>query len=107
MSSLSASKAVFAKLMSDARITAKVQKIFPVVADEALLPYIAYRRTGFEQRGTKAGQPGADEVRVELAICAATYAESVELAELARACMDGARWRTTDTIVRSCWLAIP
>lgn len=104
MTSLSAGMAVFAKLNGSNALTSRVTKIFPVVADEAVLPYIAYRRGDFVPTATKQ-LPGCDTVRVEISICAASYAESVELAEMVRACLDRQQWTTGELHVRGCSLA--
>ena len=104
MTSLSAGMAVFAKLNDNRALTTRVTKIFPVVADEAVLPYIAYRRGDFVPTAVKQ-LPGCETVRVEVAVCAASYAESVELAEIVRTCLDRQQWTTGELHVRGCSLA--
>lgn len=66
------------KLLSE-NLKGKVTKVYPVATDEAILPYIAYRRNSLEH---KAGKPeGADTAQVEIHCFSATYGGSVELAE--------------------------
>ena len=66
----------------------RVSKIFPLVVDDAKLPYILYRRSGFKQNATKTPVKTPDVVEVEVACFAATYSESVEIAELVRKVLD-------------------
>ena len=62
----------------------RVSKIFPLVVDDAKLPYILYRRAGFSQQAVKTHVKTPDVVEIEIACFAATYSESVEIAELVR-----------------------
>ena len=66
----------------------RVSKIFPLVVDDATLPYILYRRAGFSQQAVKSHVKTPDVVEIEIACFAATYAESVEIAELVRKALD-------------------
>lgn len=66
----------------------RVSKIFPLVVDDAKLPYILYRRAGFTQQGVKTHVKTPDVVEIEIACFAATYSESVEIAELVREALD-------------------
>ena len=94
--SLSAGEAVFELLTTNEDVMARVTKVFPVMTTEATLPYIAYRRAGLAQTPTKAKPQGADTVKLELNCYAATYAESVELAEAARNALEGWKWTADD-----------
>lgn len=102
--SLSAGEVIRAVLLSDKDVMARVNKIFPVVADSAKLPYISYRRAGFEQNPQKAGAPGADSIQFEVFCFTAHYTEGVELAEAVRAALDHATITQGDLRLRSCTL---
>lgn len=78
----------------------RVSKIFPLVVDDAKLPYILYRRAGFEQQAVKTHAKTPDVVEMEVACFAATYSESVEIAELVREALD---YGSTQAY-RSCFL---
>ena len=76
-------------LASDERVCAIATKIYPVVAEvEAKLPYVCYRRANFDRRVSKGPGQGADAVAVEMLCYAKTYAESIDLAEAVRGCLD-------------------
>ena len=102
--SLSAGEVIRAILLDDKDVMARVNKIFPVVADSAELPYISYRRAGFEQNPQKAGAPGADAIQLEVLCFTARYTEGVELAEAVRAALDHATITQGDLRLRSCTL---
>lgn len=102
--SLSAGTVIRAALLDDKDVMARVNKIFPVVADSAELPYISYRRAGFEQNPQKAGAPGADAIQLEVLCFTARYTEGVELAEAVRAALDHATITQGDLRLRSCTL---
>lgn len=67
---------------------AGVRKVFPVVADEAVMPYIVYRRASMDPRLPKDGY-GADTVMVELQVVTDTYSRGVTIAERVRELLDG------------------
>lgn len=104
--SLSAGMVIHRLLTSDEAVMKSVTKVFPVVTDEARLPYIAYRRSALSGELTKSH--AAESVTVEVRCYAATYAESVSLAEKVRAALD---YRSTDGSndnglrLRACFLA--
>lgn len=102
--SLSAGEVIRAALLDDKDVMARVNKIFPVVADSAELPYISYRRAGFEQNPQKAGAPGADAIQLEVLCFTARYTEGVELAEAVRAALDHVTITQEDLRLRSCTL---
>lgn len=102
--SLSAGEVIRAALLDDKDVMARVNKIFPVVADSAELPYISYRRAGFEQNPQKAGAPGADSIQLEVLCFTARYTEGVELAEAVRAALDHTTITQGDLRLRSCTL---
>ena len=102
--SLSAGEVIRAALLDDKDVMARVNKIFPVVADSAELPYISYRRAGFEQNPQKAGAPGADSIQLEVLCFTARYTEGVELAEAVRAALDHTNITQGDLRLRACTL---
>lgn len=102
--SLSAGEVIRAALLDDKDVMARVNKIFPVVADSAELPYISYRRAGFEQNPQKAGAPGADAIQLEVLCFTARYTEGVELAEAVRAALDHMTFTKEGLRLRSCTL---
>lgn len=103
-SSLSAGEIIRAILMADSEVVARANKIFPVVEDNAELPYIVYRRTQLEQVPTKAGR-GADMVGIEILCYTGGYTEGVELAEAVRGALDGAQGESGGLVMRSCYLS--
>lgn len=103
-SSLSAGEIIRAILMSDGEVTARAKKVFPVVEDNAELPYIVYRRTQLEQDPTKRGR-GADTVGIEILCYTEQYTEGVELAEAVRDALDGKQHESGGLVMRSCYLA--
>lgn len=102
--SLSAGEVIRTALLDDKDVMARVNKIFPVVADSAELPYISYRRAGFEQNPQKAGAPGADSIQLEVLCFTARYTEGVELAEAVRAALDHTTITQEGLRLRSCTL---
>ena len=83
--SLSVGETVRAILLSDEEVTAITDQIIPVaVAPETLLPYIVYRRSELSAIMTKSGYRASDCVMLEVLCCAASYSQSVSLAEAAR-----------------------
>ena len=103
--SLSVGEIIYDILTNDAEVSSRVTKIFPVVADKANLPYIAYRRSRTEHDPTKAKNPGADTAQIDLLCCTADYADGVELAEAARAALDYQQAELDGLIMRSCTFA--
>ena len=77
--SLSAGEIISAVLAEDPEVAARTTKIYPVVTDNARLPYVVYRRTQLEQTPTKGR--GADTVGIEVLCYTEQYVEGVELAE--------------------------
>lgn len=82
----------------------RTNKVFPIVIDKATLPYILYRRAALEHNPSKAGQPGADTVRIEVVCYTAKYVDGVELAEAVRETLDYAQGEKDGLRVRSCIL---
>lgn len=102
--SLSAGEIIRAILTEDAEVAARANKVFPVVADVAELPYILYRRTQLEQEPAK-GKRGADTVSIEVLCYTKEYTEGVELAEAVRGALDNAQGESDGLVMRSCYLA--
>lgn len=103
--SLSAGVIIRELLSRDSDVRRIAKKIFPVVVDNAQLPYVAYRRSRLEHNPTKAKSPGSDTVQIEVNCYAETYEESVTLAEAVRAALDYAQGETPGLKMRSCILA--
>ena len=102
-SSLSAGEIIRAVLVEDPEVAARTTKVYPVVADEAKLPYIVYRRTQLEQDATK-GRRGADTVGIEVICYTEQYTPGVELAEAVRDALDGKQSTVDGLVMRSCHL---
>lgn len=103
--SLSAGSLLRTLLQKNETVAGMVTKIFPVVADEARLPYVAYRRLKLLQTPAK-GADGADAVEVAVVCYAATYEGALALAEAVRAALDGCQGTdaATGLRLRSCTL---
>lgn len=102
--SLSAGAVIRDLLMKSEAVMQRTNKIFPIATDSATLPYILYRRAALEHNPTKAGQPGADTVRMEVVCYTAKYADGVELAEAVRETLDYAQGEKDGLAMRSCVL---
>lgn len=102
--SLSAGNIVRKLLLDSEAVTAVTRKVFPIATDKAELPYILYRRSALQHDPTKAGAPGADTVEVEVMAYAATYAQSIGLAEAVRSALDYAQGTDGSLRLRSCTL---
>lgn len=101
--SLSACEIIHAVLVEDPTVAALTTKVFPIVVDQAKLPYIVYRRTQLEQAPNK-NHGGADTIGIEIICYAEQYLESVELAEAVRAALDGKQAEIDGLAMRSCYL---
>ena len=93
-------------LLADTEVSARCSRIFPVATDQAILPYILYRRTSMEPYPQKSGQPNADSTAVEVLCFTEKYGSGVELAEAVRGALDGIRATSGDgtQYMRSCVL---
>ena len=103
-SSLSAGEIIRAVLVEDPEVAARTTKVYPVVADEAKLPYVVYRRTQLEQDATK-GRRGADTIGIEVLCYTEQYTPGVELAEAVRDALDGKQAEVDGLVMRSCHLS--
>ena len=102
--SLSAGAVIRAVLLEDAEVAARTNKVFPVATNRAELPYILYRRTSLSSNPQKSGQPGADEVQIEVICFTERYGEGAELAEAVRAALDQITAEHDGMRLRSCYL---
>ena len=102
--SLSAGAVIRGILIADTDVMRIAKKVFPVVTDKAELPYVAYRRSRLEHNPTKAKNPGADTVQIDINCYAATYEKSIELAEAVRAALDYVHGEKDGLVMRSCTL---
>ena len=103
--SLSAGAVIRGILIADTDVMRIAKKVFPVVTDKAELPYVAYRRSRLEHNPTKAKNPGADTVQIDINCYAATYEKSIELAEAVRAALDNVKGEKSGLTMRSCYLS--
>lgn len=105
--SLSVGKLIRDLLLQSEEVTDIVttKKIFPIATDKAVLPYVLYRRAGFEQQNTKAGFRGADTVTMEVVCYAKDYEGSINLAEAVRSALDGQTLEKDGLKLRSCYLS--
>ncbi len=102
--SLSAGAVIRGILLSNEEVKRRTNKVFPIVIDNAQLPYILYRRAALAHNPTKQGMPGADTVTMEVVCYTAQYAEGVELAEAVRRALDYASGERDGVVMRSCTL---
>ena len=99
---LSAGTAVY-EVLSE-RLADKVTKVFPVVTDEAVLPYVCYHREALETAVAKNAK-SADTAKIVVDCYAATYNGSVALAEAVREALDNVSITTSAGLnVRSSYL---
>lgn len=99
--SLSVGLVLYDLLNSSAELTAKVNKIYPVVSpDEANLPYVVYRVVSSDCRPNKT-LVSSDDVNVEVTVWASSYTESVEIAEIVRKELDYKHGESSGLHVRS------
>jgi hypothetical protein len=103
--SLSAGSIIRSILLEDSDVTAITQNIFPIVTDKAELPYILYRRTSLAHNTTKAKQPGADTVQIEVLCFTSKYGVGIDLAEAVRAALDYSQGEEDGLVMRSCVLS--
>lgn len=101
---LSAGEVLYEVLTKNETVSGIVTKVFPVVTDNAELPYIAYRRQGFRQNESKSARFGANTATYAVRCYAKTYSESITLAEAVRACLDGIQVKTGEAFMRSCYI---
>lgn len=103
-SSLSAGEIIYSLLTNDETVMSLATKVYPVVVDEATLPYVVYRRSSLQHDPVK-GRRGADTVTVEVVCYSKDYTSGVELAEAVRDALDGVQMTSDDIEMRSCYLS--
>lgn len=101
-SSLSAGEIIRA-VLAGSPVGVMATKIFPVMMDNAVLPYVSYRRISLEHSPVK-GRRGPDKVGIEVSCFAAGYPASLELAEAVRNALDGRQAEHEGLVMRSCVL---
>lgn len=104
MTSLSAGLVIYDILSKSDDVKATATRVFPVAADNAKLPYVAYRCAGLETTPQKKGVPGADALLVEVGCYAADYSGVVALSEAVRAALDFTQATLDGLVLRSCIL---
>lgn len=77
-------------------------KVYPIIDNESKLPYITYRRQGLDVVNTKV-KP-SDTAVIEVDVYAATYDESVSLAEQVRDKLEYNQSEANGLKMRSCVL---
>ncbi len=102
--SLSVGEIIHDILTNDAEVSARANKVFPVVTDKAVLPYVAYRRSRLEHNPAK-GTQGADTVQIDVLCFAAKYKEGIQLAEAVRQALDGKQATKGTMVMRSCTIS--
>lgn len=85
--SISAGLIIGKILSEDVTVSSMATKVFPVVVDEAKLPYVVYRCAKTEVMPIK-GLGAPDEAMIEVLCMAEDYGGSVELAEAVRNALD-------------------
>lgn len=103
--SLSAGEIIRAVLLEDPEVAGRTNKIFPIATDSAELPYILYRRSALSSNPQKSGQPGADEIQIEITCFTERYSEGVELAEAVRGALDLITAEHDGMRLRACYLS--
>lgn len=82
----------------------KVNKVYPIVTDCAVLPYIVYRRIALRNNPVKKGLYGADTAQIEVLCLHSDYSGSVELAEAVRGALEYAQYEKDGLAMRGCTL---
>lgn len=95
-SGLSAGLAIY-RLLSESGLN--VTRVYPVATDEAVKPYVVYRRVSMQPAVVKDGY-AADTVGIEMLVVSATYSQGVTLAERVREALDGRQWYDAESGVR-------
>lgn len=103
--SLSAGKIIRKILTEDDAVKATgVTKVFPVVTDKAILPYIAYRRKSVDAVSVKSQSviDNADTTSIEILCFTQDYEGGIALAEAVRDALDGRQAEVDGLRMRSC-----
>lgn len=104
--SLSAGVIVREVLLGDAGVSAITGTVVPVFSptEPLTLPYVVYRRTKLSVRSVRQCAVGAEGVEMEVCCYAASYSESVELAEAVRHALDHRQATAEGLTMRGCTL---
>lgn len=89
--SLSAGSIVRKILLASNDVSKKTTKIYPVVTDKAVLPYLLYRRSALQHNAVKGGGQGADTAQIDVICYTNGYEEGLDLAEAVRAALEYAQ----------------
>ena len=100
--SISAGLIIGTLLSEDPYVAAMATDVFPVVIDEATLPYVSFRALKMENSPAK-GVPGSEALLEEVCCFSDSYAGSVELAEAVRSALDGQQSSRDGMRMRSCF----
>ena len=100
--SISAGLIIGDLLANDPAVKAIVTEVFPVITDEAILPYVSFRALKMENSPAK-GTVGPETLLAEVCCLSDSYAGSVQLAECARAALDGIQASLDGIRMRSCF----
>lgn len=87
VTSISAGSLLYEILANDETVKGLATRIYPLYEDDGKLPYCVYACIGMDQTAIKAGK-GSDHLQMQIDCYAATYAESVTLAEAIRSALD-------------------
>lgn len=99
---LSAGLPIRAMLLGNAELGKMVTKIYPIFVKEAILPYIVYNRVSLMQDVTKSG--GADTANIDVDCYAASYEESIKIAEIVRSTLEFQTGEQDGVRIRRCFL---
>lgn len=97
---LSVGIAIRALLKKSPTLAKRCTKIFPVVVDEAKLPYILYRRAEVHASAVKLPARPPRRATIEVVVYAETYAESIALAEAVDDALSGNTYEGKELAVR-------
>ena len=104
--SLSAGIVIADVLQADDAVKAITSTVVPVFSpvESLQLPYIVYRRLKMNVRSVAQSVRGAESVEIEVACYAASYSDSVKLAEAVRAALDHRQAGAEGLHMRCCTL---
>lgn len=106
MSIISIGKLIYNILREDEAVSAMTTTIVPVFSPNAelRLPYITYSRTELGQRPAKTGS-GACSAKIAVDCYAATYEQSLDIAEAVVRALDNVRASDNGMVMRGCSLS--
>lgn len=81
-------------------ILSGIDKVYPLVADEGTTyPFVIYRRSGLYPSTTKDRYSFREMATVELIVAAATYPDSISLAEKVKGTLEHTRGKFNDIVI--------